>query len=467
MGFKGWRSTAALAISLGVGSVAVAGGFTPGNIVVARVVGGSGSYTPGNGGATGHIDRPTALTGNTAATVVLNEYTPAGVLVQEVPFYNFASSQARFWPNAYITYYGFPGMTLTGAQNTEGQLALSGDGRSLVMAGYNQYAGSSPTNAQPSSVTIDVGANDVVNRVVSVVNLADATASYTRLTDVSSNQAVRSAYSRDGTGFFVSGGNGGGVYNPYDGTTHSTAGVRYGVVYGAPQLGTNQVSAVSDGNARALNGFNGDLYLSSTSPNASTRGISRIGPTTLTDGPVTPTQLPGFGTTDYVAFPQLRNERADDFWFADAKTLYVADSRNGVASTVDNLFGGVQKFRFNSATGQWEFQYSLQLGLSDSGSQTLVGAHGLSGMIDPVSGLATLYVTTFDGNGAAANRLRSVVDTGTSLLFGTMNILAPANGGFDSAFRGVEVLPVPEPCLAMAGLAALLLRRRPLVRGVL
>src|SRR5438046_847188 len=58
--------------------------FVPGDLVVTRSVGGAVD-TSGGAGSTGAITTSTALTGSgTAASVFLDEYTPAGVLVQSI-----------------------------------------------------------------------------------------------------------------------------------------------------------------------------------------------------------------------------------------------------------------------------------------------------------------------------------------------------------------------------------------------
>ncbi len=95
---------------LGVLPDAQAAGFTAGNIVVARL---------GDGGG--------ALSG-AAAPVFLDEYTPAGALVQTIPLPTGVAGANRR-------------LTMSGSAASEGALALSADGRYLTLAGYDADPG--------------------------------------------------------------------------------------------------------------------------------------------------------------------------------------------------------------------------------------------------------------------------------------------------------------------------------------
>src|SRR4051794_17652806 len=90
-------------------SVMQGAAFTPGNIVVYRVG-----------------DGVTALTAN-AAPVFLDEYTPAGTLVQSIPMPTaVAGSNLR--------------LTASGSATTEGFLSRSQDGQYLIVPGYDAAA---------------------------------------------------------------------------------------------------------------------------------------------------------------------------------------------------------------------------------------------------------------------------------------------------------------------------------------
>jgi hypothetical protein len=72
--------------------------------------------------------------------------------------------------------------------------------------------------------------------------------------------------------------------------------------------------------------------------------------------------LAGFPTT---LAKNLVNPTTDNFpfgiWFADAKTVYIADEGQGVAG---DMSAGLQKWVFNDASSIWEKKYVLQQGLN-------------------------------------------------------------------------------------------------------
>jgi hypothetical protein len=82
-------------------------------------------------------------------------------------------------------------------------------------------------------------------------------------------------------------------------------------------------------------------------------------------------------------------------WFADAKTLYVADEGNGTAthSTMSNTYtaaatqtgAGLQKWVFSEATGTWTLAYTLQAGLELGVPYTVQGGYPIG--INAATGL--------------------------------------------------------------------------------
>src|SRR5262249_26131806 len=120
-------------------------------------------------------------------------------------------------------------------------------------------------------------------------------------------------------------------------------------------------------NHRVLNAFGGQLYISNNSSAAANRGLFTVGTgIPNSGGPALPlTQLSGFGGA---ATPTPSNEVADDFWYKDANTLYIADERNANDATNNSyLNGGVQKWafedtNFDTIPDAWVFKYNVNLG---------------------------------------------------------------------------------------------------------
>ena len=175
-------------------------------------------------------------------------------------------------------------------------------------------------------------------------------------------------------------------------------------------------------NTRVANIFNGQLYVSSAS--GAFQGVGTVGSGLPTTGGQSLALLPGF--------PTASGPSPYDFWFASASTLYVADDRT-------NGSGGLQKWVFGGST--WSLAYTLAVTAN-------TGCRGLTGTFsgdDPV-----LFATTSD------SKLVKVTDLGAGSPF---TLLATA--GTNTAFRGVDFTPAPEPAsVFLLSLAGLWLRRR-------
>lgn len=348
--------------------------FTIGNLVVARLG-----------------DGTTALSSATAP-VFLDEYTPAGVLVQSIALPTTPSGNNRQF-------------TIRGSAASEGALNLSGNGVYLMLAGYDAPVGSALalTEQAPASTT---------NRVVARIDLSGQIDTSTALTDAYNGSAtvqgnIRGAASDDGTRFWLSGTGASG-----------SAGVRYVAAVGDTTSLTLQAGAPT--NTRVVGIYDSQLY--TTSASTVYLGVVKIGDGLPVTGNQTATLLQGFPTTGGTAASS-----AYDFFFADANTLYVADD-NAVNSTI----GGINKWTFDAATGTWTRQYRLQLG--GAGAQT--AARSLTGFVQ--NGVTTLYAVC-NTSGAATTTLVSVVDTGPASTVNSL-IVSPIN----TAFRGVRRLSKPS-----------------------
>src|SRR5438067_9892638 len=189
---------AAISLFLVVSPLAAAP-FTVGNIVLYRV---------GDGSA--------ALAG-TGTAVFLDEYTPAGTLVQSVAMPTTGASGR---------------LVASGTATTEGFLSRSEDGRYLVVPGYDAALGATVT----SSTTVP--------RVIGRVDANGAVDTSTSYIDAASAGNLRSATSSDGSRYWTSG---------------STQGPRT-IVHGAT---TATVISTNNTNTRQINIFADQLYLAS------------------------------------------------------------------------------------------------------------------------------------------------------------------------------------------------------------
>ena len=254
----------AAAFTLGPALVSAAP-FRPGNIVVARVG-----------------DGTTGLTG-AATAVFLDEYTPAGALVQSVPLPTSVSGNNRI-------------LTAAGNAVTELAVTRSADGRYLVLTGY----GTAPGTANVTGTA----ATDVA-RVIGLI-AADGSIDTSTNTGAFSGVSIRGAATVDGTSFYSVGAN---------------SGVRYQAL---SSFASTQLNSVPT-NIRSVNVVGGNLYVATAS--SPFIGLSQVGTSLPTDAGQTVTALLGFPGTTAGASPY-------GFYLADldatvpgVDVAYVADDR--------------------------------------------------------------------------------------------------------------------------------------------
>ncbi|MEV4320099.1 ExeM/NucH family extracellular endonuclease [Actinocrispum sp. NPDC049592] len=207
-------------------------GFSPGNVVVARV---------GTGDAT---------LSSAATPVFLDEYTPDGTLVQSIPMPTSASGSNKR-------------LTLSGSATSEGALARSADGRYLTLGGYD---------ADPGLASVAGTTTAATNRVVARVDGAGTVDTSTAITDAFSGNNIRGAVTDDGSRFWAVGGNGG---------------VRLA------SLGSGTTTAINTAaptNIRAAAVSGGQLYISTGS---GTTGVYSVGAGLPTTGGQTPALTAG------------------------------------------------------------------------------------------------------------------------------------------------------------------------------
>ncbi|MFI5365207.1 MAG: hypothetical protein ACHQ4J_06250 [Candidatus Binatia bacterium] len=328
--------------------------FTPGNLVIYRV---------------GDGLEPLA---NSGGAVFLDEYTPSGLLVQSIGLPTAASGANN-------------PLVASGTAVSEGLLALSTDGRYVLLTGY--------LSTLPGSGSLSGTAAATVPRTVGRVGFDGSVDTSTALTDFADGNNPRSAVSTDGMSLWVGGADGGVRYTTLGSTT-------------SIELSTDSK------NIRQVNIFNGQLYVSSQKTSIRVATVGTGVPTTAGQSI---TNLPGIPTSIV----------PDAFFFADldgtpgVDTLYVADdTTNG---------GQIQKYSLLG--GSWVA----------SGVIAADTVHGLTGIVTGTT--VTLYATS-SGTSGTSGTLFTFTDTGgyDENVSGAAATLATALN--NQAFRGVCLAPV-------------------------
>ena len=388
--------------------------------------------------------------------------------------------------------------------SSEGILQLTGNGEYLTIMGYGVNAAA--FNANPTAygtLTTDPSKSTAlgqsgsltgqgytaVPRVVALISQNGTVNTTTALYNIYNGNNPRSVYSTNGTTFYVSGqGN----------SPDATGGVFYaklGATSATPVTGLDTSGKTSAQDTRVVEVYDGQLYVSADSKEGSGSNRDFIGtlgaagslPTGLANGGNGPTMLTGFGnsggtgketitaaTTNGVnKAGETINLSPEQFFFANANTLYVADSgdpKNNSATTSLGD-GGLQKWE--DIKGTWTLEYTLSSGLDlvpNSDTDGTSGLFALTGTV--VGGEVELFATSY-----------TLGDTDPSYLYGITDALdatTPAAGEkftllatapVDSNFKGVSFAPVPEPwtwtlMVGGVGMVGAASRRRRLKSGI-
>jgi hypothetical protein len=291
-------------------------------------------------------------------------------------------------------------LTGSGTATSDGQLSVAGNGQFLMLTGYDT----------PIGTTGNVVSN-ALPRTVGRLALDGTLDTTTRLTDAGSGASnnFRSVASNNGTDLWV---------------TTANGGVRYATLGGS----TSTQLATSPTTTRVVGIADGQLYMSAMT---GTTRLATVGTGLPTSTGNTVTNLPGFPTGTPTASSPY------GFFFADLSpsvagldTLYVSD---------DGVGGGLQKYSLNG--GSWTLKGVVGVDTDDY--------RGLTGV---VNGSTVSLFATIGGN-----RLVSLTDTsGYDATFSSSVVTTLATAGANNAFRGVALLPVPEPgtwALMLGGLA--------------
>jgi hypothetical protein len=308
--------------------------------------------------------------------------------------------------------------------------------------------------------------------VVALIGQNGSVNSSTALYNVFNANNPRSVYTVNGTSFYVSGQ--GNYPDATGGVFYATLGSHFATsITGADAgSGTSQ-------DTREVQVYNGQLYVSTDSKKGSTNRdyIGTLGapgalPTSVANGGNGPAMLPGFGNSGgtgkitvtaatannvnagLIGKNETVNLSPENYFFANADTLYVADSGSPKNTSADSPLGdgGLQKWTLSNGT--WTLDYTLSAGLSlvaNSGASGSTGLYGLTGKDIMVDGMqeVELFATNY-----------TIGDTDQTYLYGITDVLgdltAQAGETFveleqapaDTTFKGVAFAPAPVPELS-------------------
>jgi len=321
--------------------------FTAGNLVVVRVGTGTGALS------------------SAATAAFLDEYTPAGTLVQSIALPTADAAGNRTF-------------TLSGTATSEGALSLSSDGQYLLLGGFAAAVGTASV-ATTSTAT--------ANRVAARVSADGTINTLTYITDSHVGGGdIRSATSDNGINVW-------GAGSPTTG-----AGTYFVPAFGAANAAVNSLAAV---NSRVVAVFGGQLYYSTGS---GTTGIYQVGTGLPTSGAQATTLIAG-SASPY------------GFFFADLSasepgldTLYLADDSAGQIKKFTKVSG------VWSQTGSAPFSGARGLAGAVSGSTvTLYASTGGSGSTG--GGTLAKLVDSTGYNGTMSGSLTTLASASTNEAF--------------------------------------------------
>ena len=452
--------------------------FSPGNLVVAvsgcGVFAGSCVSVP-NGTGNGNGNSSVGGYGdNQAAPLTLFQFAPAGT--SSATFVN-----SLVLPQA-VTGANFPVSAEYGS-SSEDTFQLSGNGQYLTIMGYGidvasfnanpgNY-GSAPSFALAQSGSLTNAGYTAVPRVVALIDAFGNVNSSTALYNIFDTNNPRSIFTANGSSAYVSGqGNG----------SDATGGVFY-TALGAPNTaptpitGLDTTSNTLSQDTRDVQIVNNTLYVSVDTKGGKNSARSYIGtlgtagtpPTSTVGGPV---MLTGYGNTGGTGKYTITtgangngnglnggvqiNLSPENYFFAHASTLYVADSgfpKNDSTVTSGSSIGdgGLQKWTNSKSdgTGTWTLAYTLHQNLPLVPNTSAAGTTGLYGLTGAVNGNnVQLFATNFVINDLDPTFLYGITDT---LAFTSASQAASENftqlaaAPSDSNFKGVAFTPTAPP----------------------
>lgn len=324
---------------------------------------------------------------SSATDVALLEYTSSGSAVQTITFPSTGANQ----------------LTEAGSGSSAGY--INSYNGMIAVTGYNSPTGSASVAGLNTKVTsILDNSGSVVTRTVYPTGGPNGTPP-----SPFSASSIRSAIATSSSTFYASGTSSG---------TPNTGGVWY-------NDGTSFTQLIS-GNTRNVEIYNNQLFYSAAA------GVFRLGNGLPTTAGTTSTQIinvTGGSVYGFLMFDTNSDSLLD--------TAYTAD---------DGTTAGKGLSKWTSVDGNtWTQSWSLLINASNALQATaatgFAGFRGLAGTYE--NGVATLFaVSATETNN---NRLLQILDNGTAPT--TATTLATSGGNY--AFRGVDIMTVPEPSSSM------------------
>jgi hypothetical protein len=422
-------------------------------------------FTPGDLIVTAYSNSSLSLNQGVSSPISLIEYSTTGgapILTDTLPTADGVGGSTNL---GVVGQYG---------SSSEGNIQLSGDGQYLTLAGYSATAAAAgiqestndanntnfPAGTPYAKATVSLAqsTDTDVPRVAILVDRNGNVNSSTELNTVYSTNNPRAVYSANGSTIYISG--------QGDGNTSDQ-----GIFFSPTGLNTVTSPASSptgifnSQQTRFVTAFSGNLYYSIDTSSGSNTGIWKF--TGQPTSKSTPTQiLPGnngkSGSNKVFYSPE-------GFFFANANTLYVADTGDPKAGNLGD--GGIQKWTLTAST--WTLQYTLTPTGSDwipagNPQGANVGESGFEGITGQVVGSGAgatvqLFAVSYTLGDDNPNGLYAITDTlsATSGTGESFTELEAAPGDGSTTLKGVSFAPIPEPTgLGLLGAGSLLFIRR-------
>ena len=409
-------------------NVVRAAAFTPGDLVVTTY---------------GNLQTGQAHPDGQATVITLSEFSPT-IAANSTPVMALGLPSAVNGSNVGVVgEYG---------SSSEGAIQQTPDGLYLTIGGYSAVPSFAFTGTGTASPTTALAQSPCasVPRVGALVDVNTNANTSSVFNDIYNTNNTRCIFSPNDINMYLSGqGAGatdeGGIYYAPVGDNTTSGGAAPTPIY-------NVVST------RNMTEFNGNFYYS-CDQYSTTKGM-QTGIFEYAGAPTGTQTSEGTRITPASNAAGTVNYSPEGFWFANATTLYVADTGDPKAgegtSALSN--GGIQKWVYNGSA--WTLAYTITspgfVPSSATGTAT-VGETGLEALTGTVTnGVAYLYGCSYTLSDAGANGLYGATDTLTATSStATLTEIAAAPGqqaagatSPDFNFKGVSFAPIGSPANA-------------------